>query len=113
MGAKMDKPITVSVVEDDAGIRESLVTFLRQANGYHCTAAFPDAETALKQLDPAVPDVVLMDINLPGQSGIEATTLLKQRHPDARIVMLTVYEDGKALFDSLRAGACGYLLKRT
>ena len=113
MGAKPDKLITVAVVEDDTGIRDSLVAFLGQAAGYQCKAAFPDAETALKQLEAGLPDVVLMDINLPGRSGIEATKLLKQKHPDARIVMLTVYEDGKALFDSLRAGACGYLLKRT
>jgi DNA-binding NarL/FixJ family response regulator len=113
MGAKTDKSISVAIVEDDSGIRDSLVAFLKQARGYECTAAFPDAETAIKHLDSGVPDVVLMDINLPGRSGIETTQLLKQRHPDAKIVMLTVYEDGKALFDSLRAGACGYLLKRT
>jgi DNA-binding NarL/FixJ family response regulator len=113
MGAKTDKSITVAVVEDDAGIRDSLGAFLSQASGFEFTAAFPDAESAIKKLDAGMPDVVLMDINLPGRSGIEATKLLKQRHPEARIVMLTVYEDGKALFDSLRAGACGYLLKRT
>jgi DNA-binding NarL/FixJ family response regulator len=113
MSARADKPITVSVVEDDAGIRDSLVAFLRQAKGYQFVAAYSDAESALAQFKPSVPDVILMDINLPGQSGIEATQILKQQHPDARILMLTVYEDGKALFDSLRAGACGYLLKRT
>jgi DNA-binding NarL/FixJ family response regulator len=113
VSAKVDRSISVAVVEDDRGIRDSLVAFLGQSRGYECIAAFPDAETALKQLEAGVPDVVLMDINLPGRSGIEATKLLKERHPDARIVMLTVYEDGKALFDSLRAGACGYLLKRT
>jgi DNA-binding NarL/FixJ family response regulator len=113
VSAKTDNPITVAVVEDDAGIRDSLVAFLRQAPGFKCLAAYPDAENALSQLEAEVPDVILMDINLPGRSGIEATQALKQRHPDARIVMLTVYEDSKALFDSLRAGACGYLLKRT
>lgn len=104
---------SVAIVEDDAGIRESLAAFLGRAKGVRCVAAYPDAEQALKELKTQVPDVVLMDINLPGMSGIEATRELKRLRPDARILMLTVYEDNKALFDSLKAGACGYLLKRT
>lgn len=107
------QPISVAIVEDDDGIRESLSAFLRRARGIKLDGVFANAESALEALAPQVPGVVLMDINLPDRSGIEATRELKRRHPDARIVMLTVYEDGKALFDSLRAGACGYLLKRT
>jgi DNA-binding NarL/FixJ family response regulator len=105
--------ISVAIVEDDAGIRESLAAFLGRAKGVRCLAAYPDAEQALRDLKSLTPDVVLMDINLPGMSGIEAARELKRFRPDARILMLTVYEDNKALFDSLKAGACGYLLKRT
>jgi DNA-binding NarL/FixJ family response regulator len=105
--------LTVAIVEDDAGIRESLAAFLGRAPGVRCAAVYPDAEQALQGLKSVVPDVVLMDINLPGMSGIEATRELKRLHPGARVLMLTVYEDNKALFDSLKAGACGYLLKRT
>jgi DNA-binding NarL/FixJ family response regulator len=107
------KLISVAIVEDDAGIRESLVDFLDHAKGVHCVAVFPNAEDALRKLNVQLPDVVLMDINLPGKSGIEAARELKRLHPTARILMLTVYEDNKALFDSLKAGACGYLLKHT
>jgi DNA-binding NarL/FixJ family response regulator len=104
---------SIAIVEDDAGIRESLTAFLGRARGVRCLATFPDAEKALEGLKAMDPDVVLMDINLPGMSGIEATRALKRMKPQARILMLTVYEDNKALFDSLKAGACGYLLKRT
>jgi RNA polymerase sigma factor (sigma-70 family) len=106
-------PIAVAVVEDSAGIRESLVAFLNRAPGYRCAGAYADAESALTRLKQEPVEVVLMDINLPGTSGIEATRALKEVRPDARIVMLTVYEESKALFESLKAGACGYLLKRT
>ena len=105
--------ITVAVVEDNPGIRESMLSLFSQVPGYRCVAAYPDAESALEGLRTEIPDVVLMDINLPGCSGIEATRTLRELHPNAHILMLTVYEEGKALFDSLRAGACGYLLKRT
>jgi RNA polymerase sigma factor (sigma-70 family) len=106
-------PIAVAIVEDSAGIRENLAAFLNRAPGYRCVGAYPDAESALSRLKSEPAEVVLMDINLPGKSGIEATRSLKGSNPDARIVMLTVYEESKALFESLKAGACGYLLKRT
>jgi DNA-binding NarL/FixJ family response regulator len=105
--------VSVAVVEDDAGIRESLVKYLNRSPGYRCGGAYPDAESAMIGLKAGDWDVVLMDINLPGASGIEATRELKRVRPDARILMLTVYEESKPLFDSLKAGACGYLLKRT
>jgi DNA-binding NarL/FixJ family response regulator len=104
---------SIVIVEDDPGIRESLAAFLTRASGIRCLAAFPDAEKALEGLRVMDPEVVLMDINLPGMSGIEATREIKRMKPGIRILMLTVYEDNKALFDSLKAGACGYLLKRT
>lgn len=105
--------ISVAIVEDDAGIRESLAAFLGRAKGVRCVSVYSNAEDALRKLKAEMPDVVLMDINLPGMSGVEATRELKRSRPEARILMLTVYEDNKALFDSLKAGACGYLLKRT
>jgi DNA-binding NarL/FixJ family response regulator len=107
------RPISVAVVEDDAGIRQNLATFLSRAPGYRCAGTYPDAESALAGLKGGDWEVVLMDINLPGASGIEATREVKRLRPDARVLMLTVYEESKALFDSLKAGACGYLLKRT
>ena len=106
-------PITVAVVEDAEGIRENLAALLNRAPGYRCIGAYPDAESAVAALRESHPEVILMDINLPGASSIEATRAVKEFRPDTRIVMLTVYEDSKALFDSLKAGACGYLLKRT
>ena len=106
-------PITVAIVEDDEGTRENLAALLDRAPGFRCVGAFPDAESALRVLTARLPEVVLMDINLPGLSGVEATRTLKRLHPAARVVMLTVYEEGRALFNSLKAGACGYLLKRT
>jgi DNA-binding NarL/FixJ family response regulator len=105
--------LSVAIVEDDAGIRESLADFLGRAKGVRCVAVYSNAEDALRELKTQIPDVVLMDINLPGMSGVEATRELKRVQPEARVLMLTVYEDNKALFDSLKAGACGYLLKRT
>jgi DNA-binding NarL/FixJ family response regulator len=106
-------PITVVVVEDVEGIRENLAALLNRAPGYRCIGAYPDAERAVAALRECNPEVILMDINLPGTSGIEATRAVKEFRPDARILILTVYEESKALFDSLKAGACGYLLKRT
>lgn len=106
-------PITVAIVEDVTGIRENLSKLLNRSAGYQCVGAYPDAETAVTALQGSNPDVVLMDINLPGISGIEATRAVKRFRPNARILMLTVYEDSKALFESLKAGACGYLLKRS
>jgi len=105
------KRITVSIVEDDSGTREKLVAVLGGASGLRCLHAYPDAEEALRGLPADPPNVVLMDINLPGKSGIECVGELKTRLPGLQILMLTTYEDSKLIFDSLRAGASGYLLK--
>jgi DNA-binding NarL/FixJ family response regulator len=78
-----------------------------------CVCACGSAEEALREIPPAAPDVVLMDINLPGLSGIGCTTRLKQQMPALQVIMLTVYEDGDSIFSALKAGACGYLLKRS
>jgi RNA polymerase sigma factor (sigma-70 family) len=112
--APMNSPvITVALVEDDPLIRESLAVLINGASGFACVAAFATAEDALACLPRLQPEVVLMDINLPRMSGIECVARLKTASPGTQIVMLTMYEDDDAVFDSLAAGASGYLLKRT
>ncbi|MDJ0841166.1 MAG: response regulator transcription factor [Acidobacteriota bacterium] len=104
--------IRVGVVEDDCEIRESLVTVLETWPDFTCDVAASSAEQFFESLnteDP--PDIVLMDIGLPGMSGIEGIALLKERCPEVDILMLTIYDDPHRIFDSLRAGATGYLLK--
>jgi DNA-binding NarL/FixJ family response regulator len=112
-GRNVNATKTVSVVEDDDGIRASLAEMLNGSGGFRCNASYPDAEAALQKIPANKPDVVLMDINLPGLSGIECMRRLKVAMPDLRIVMLTVYDDEDHVFESLKAGADGYLLKRT
>jgi len=106
-------PIKVAIVEDDEGIRASLATLVRRAPALRCAGDYPDAETALKEIPRHPPDVVLMDINLPGMNGVECVRQLKTSLPGLQVLMLTVYEDSDSLFNSLKAGASGYLLKRT
>jgi DNA-binding NarL/FixJ family response regulator len=103
---------TVAVVEDNAGLRRSLERLLRSAPGLRCVGTWEDGETALAQVATLLPDVVLMDINLPGMSGIECTAALKRLCPRSQVIMVTVYEDTESIFRALQAGACGYLLKR-
>jgi DNA-binding NarL/FixJ family response regulator len=103
-------PITVSIVEDDGKTRESLVALLSKA-GLRCLGAHPTGEAALQSLGNEKPDVVLVDINLPGISGIDCVAKLKTQMPGLRVLMLTTYEDSHLIFNSLRAGASGYMLK--
>jgi DNA-binding NarL/FixJ family response regulator len=105
--------IKVSIVDDDEGIRASLATLIRRAPALRLAGDYPDAETALKEIPTHLPDVVLMDINLPGIKGVECVRQLKTVLPNVQFLMLTVYEDSDSLFNSLKAGASGYLLKRT
>lgn len=105
--------IKVAIVEDDEGIRTSLAALIRRAADLELTGHYPDAETALKEVPSKPADVVLMDINLPGIKGVECVRQLKAECPKVQFLMLTVYEDSDSLFNSLRAGASGYLLKRT
>lgn len=106
-------PIKVALVEDDEGIRTSLSALIRRAPALRLAGDYPDAETALKEIPRRPPDVVLMDINLPGINGVECVRQLKTALPAVQFLMLTVYEDSDSLFNSLKAGASGYLLKRT
>ena len=104
--------ITVSVIEDDRETRESLVELLNGAPGLSCIGSYSTAEIALKSVPGQKPDVALVDINLPGMSGIECVSQLKTIAPAVQVLMLTTYEDSDLIFNSLRAGAKGYLLKK-
>ncbi|HVM48994.1 MAG TPA: response regulator transcription factor [Candidatus Acidoferrum sp.] len=103
--------IKVSIVEDNRGTRESLSELLARAPMLRCVGAYPSGEEALRHIPTEQPDVVLMDINLPGMSGIECVTRLKERLPKTQVLMLTTYDESDLIFDSLRRGASGYLLK--
>lgn len=105
--------VLVSIVEDDASIRQILTEWISRAEGFRCHSVHDSAESALAKLPEANPRIVLVDINLPGQSGIECVRRLKPTMPDTQFMMLTVYEDTGHIFDALKAGASGYLLKRT
>lgn len=105
--------IKVAIVEDNPTIRESLKTIVEHSGDCECSGTWGTAEEALRAIPKDQPDVVLMDIQLPGMSGIECTARLKDFCPNAQIVMVTVYEDPERIFQALRAGACGYLLKRS
>ncbi|HYG24143.1 MAG TPA: response regulator transcription factor [Verrucomicrobiae bacterium] len=105
--------IKVSIVDDDDGIRAGLVSLIRRASDMRLTGDYGLPEVALKELPLHPPDVVLMDINMPGKQGVECVRQLKSVVPRVQFLMLTVYEDSDSLFNSLKAGASGYLLKRT
>ena len=106
-------PITVSIVEDNDQLRSTLARVLNRADGFQCLGQYPNAEAALEALPKERPNVVLMDINLPGINGVECVRRLKQIVPETQMIMLTVYEDTENIFNALAAGASGYLLKRT
>jgi DNA-binding NarL/FixJ family response regulator len=107
----MEKTITVSLIEDVQDTRKALVALIEGATTLRCISSYSTAEKALQDLPARRPDVVLVDINLPGMSGIECVGLLRERMPGLHILMLTTYEESDLIFDSLRAGANGYLLK--
>ncbi|HXJ59989.1 MAG TPA: response regulator transcription factor [Verrucomicrobiae bacterium] len=102
----------LAIVEDNKVIRESLMEFVQTDPECQCVGACESAEEALRVIPRLQPDIVLMDIQLPNISGIECTARLKQQLPALQIIMVTVYEDTERIFRALRAGACGYLLKR-
>jgi DNA-binding NarL/FixJ family response regulator len=102
----------IAIVEDNKVIRESLMEFVQSDPECSCVFVCATAEEALKGIPKRKPDIVLMDIQLPDISGIECTARLKQMMPALQIIMVTVYEDTDRIYKALRAGACGYLLKR-
>jgi DNA-binding NarL/FixJ family response regulator len=106
-------PIKVAIVEDDSGVREGLTFVINGTSGFRCTGSYANAEAALKLIPADWPDVVLMDINLPHMSGIECVAKLKAQRAALQFIMLTVYVDSEQIFQSLQAGASGYLIKQT
>lgn len=106
-------PIKVSIVEDDAGVREGLKRLIERSPDFEFLALYTSAEVALKELAQHLPDVLLMDIHLPGMNGVECVRQLHLLHPTLRVVMLTVFENPDQIFKALSAGAIGYLLKHT
>jgi DNA-binding NarL/FixJ family response regulator len=106
-------PLRIAVVEDDHTVRAVLEILLNGSPGFTCAAAYSNGEDAVAGLPEVNPDVVLMDINLPGISGIECITRLRAQGFNSLFIMLTVFENSDAVFQSLSAGASGYLLKQT
>jgi len=106
-------PIKVAIVEDDVAVCEGLAFLIHESRGFECVAAYHTAEEALLRLPSRNPDVVLMDIELPGMSGITCIQRLKEICPRIQIMVLTVFDNPDRIFGSLAAGACGYLVKKT
>jgi DNA-binding NarL/FixJ family response regulator len=105
--------IRVAIIEDQREIREGLRELIDGAEDLHCTAAYGSVEDVLPRIGSDLPEVVLVDIGLPGKSGIEGIRLLKGRYPALVMVVLTVFDDDRRVFEALCAGASGYLLKKT
>ena len=105
--------ISVSIVEDDARVRASLARLIDSTQGFRCVSNHSSAEDALKEIPKFKPNVVLMDINLPGINGVECSRQLKPQMPATQIIMLTVYQNTEHIFNALAAGATGYMLKQT
>ena len=104
---------TVAIVEDNAVMRNTFRQWIEAAPGHRCVFACATAEEAAAEIPRLKPDVVLMDVHLPGESGIACTARLKEELPGVQVIMLTVYRNQELIFQALQAGACGYLLKRS
>jgi DNA-binding NarL/FixJ family response regulator len=109
----MNKKIKLSIVEDNPGIRESLSLLMESTPDIELIKTYQNAELAMQDIGNNLPQIVLMDINLPNRSGVDCTVFIKEHYPSIQILILTVYEDADMVFNALRAGASGYLLKRT
>ncbi len=107
------KTIQVAIVEDNVALGESLQKVVESIPDAVCLGVWGSAEEGLKKIDAFRPSIVLMDINLPGMSGIEATALLKRHLPEIQVIIVTVHREHEKIFDALKAGACGYLIKRS
>ena len=105
--------LKVGIIEDQPKIREGLKSLIDGTDGYRCVGSFGSMEEALAKIDHELPDVLLVDIGLPGMSGIEGMRRIKDLHPGLKVLMLSVYDDDQRIFDALCAGASGYLLKKT
>jgi DNA-binding NarL/FixJ family response regulator len=105
--------IKVAIFEDNKTLRQSLQQLINSEEDMVCTGAFPDANKLIRNIELADPDVVMMDINMPGISGIEAVQMIKEKFPQVQILMQTVFEDNDKIFAAICAGASGYMLKKT
>src|SRR5712691_1199071 len=103
----------VAIIEDQPDIREGLAVLIGGTPGYRVAATFGSMEEALPNIGKRLPDVALVDIGLPGMSGVEGVRRLREQHPELLVLMLTVYGDDERIFEAMCAGACGYLLKKT
>ena len=113
MSMESTSQIKIAIVEDQRQIREGLATMINFTDGFNCVGSYRSMEEAIDRIKHNVPDMLLSDIGLPGMSGIEGVAILKERYPDLKILMLSVYDDNERIFDALCAGASGYLLKKT
>ncbi len=109
----MEEKIKVAILEDKKDIRENLEILLNSADDIVCTGVFANYNAAVENIPELKPDVILMDINLPGKSGIDCVRTLKPKLPETQMIMLTMYDDSELVFEALSSGATGYLLKRT
>lgn len=106
-------PVRVAIVEDHREFRDYLTALISGTEGFECTGSFRSVEESLSRINARIPNVILIDIGLPGMNGIEGIRLLKERYPDILFLTLTVHDDDERIFDALCAGASGYLLKKT
>ena len=105
--------ISVFIYEDNNNLRESLCTLFLLTEQFEVTGAFSNCMDVTEQVRKNLPDIILMDIDMPGLNGIEATALVKSHHPEIKVLILTSYDDSEKIFDALQSGATGYLLKKT
>ncbi len=105
--------IKVAIFEDNSNMREGLYQLINGSQGFTCTGAFPNCDDLVQRIEKSNPDVIVMDIEMPGISGIEGVKLVKENFPEMKILMETIFEDDKKIFDSICAGAEGYILKNT
>ncbi len=105
--------IKVAIFEDNNNMREGLYQLINGSSGFVCTGAFPNCDDLVKRIEKSNPDVIVMDIEMPGISGIEGVKLVKENFPEMKILMETIFEDDAKIFDSICAGAEGYILKNT
>src|SRR4051812_13282933 len=107
----MAQSIRVAIIEDQPDVRDGLALLIGTSEGFECTNSFGSMEGALKEISGNLPDIVLVDIGLPGMSGIIGIERLRQLHPPLHCLILSVFDDDKRIFQAMCAGACGYLLK--